>query len=136
MHIRKETQYAIKALCYLYEHKGNPAVTAKMISDSQEIPLNFLYPILRKLKNSKKINIVIGCNGGYKIENENISLLDIIQIIEGDILITSCSKDVNFCKTLNSCLLFNEFKRVEAILKNELGEKNIFELIKVEEKNV
>lgn len=131
MKIKNETHYAIKAVCYLNDNSHNKLITANEIAQDQNIPKKFLYIILRKLKNNNIIKINTGCNGGYRISDDgkDITLLDIIEIIEGDLSISSCSKDENFCSKKESCSIFKEFQRVNEVLKSELNKKCIFSLL-------
>lgn len=136
MRINRETHYAIKAICHLFENSDNCVVTAEEISANKNIPKKFLYRILRKLKEGEIIEINKGCNGGYKLiaDCKQISLLDIVQIIEGDINLVYCSTNKEFCEKIDNCLIYKEFNRIEFALKNELNKKNLFDLINREKK--
>lgn len=120
MKIKKEVSYAIRALKYLYSTDN--LSTAESISKNEQIPVNFLYPILRKLSNSRIIEIKRGIHGGYSISKNilNLSLYDIFCIIDKPISINIlCEKDSN-CKYINDCKISNEFTRIESILIKEL----------------
>ncbi|WP_343102011.1 Rrf2 family transcriptional regulator [Romboutsia sp. MSSM.1001216sp_RTP31141st1_G3_RTP31141_220114] len=120
MKIKKEVSYAIKALKSLY--KTDDLLTAESISKNEQIPINFLYPILRKLSNSRIIEIKRGKHGGYSVSKNiiNLSLYDIFCIIDKPISITVlCERDLN-CTDIDDCKILNEFDRIESILIKEL----------------
>ncbi|EPZ61143.1 transcriptional regulator family protein [[Clostridium] sordellii ATCC 9714] len=49
--IRNDVTYTIKALMYLYENQQFKNIRAGEIAEKEDIPIDFLYTILRKLKN-------------------------------------------------------------------------------------
>ena len=128
MKIKKEVSYAIKALKYLYI--ADTVSTADSISKNEQIPVNFLYPILRKLSNSKIIEIKRGIHGGYIISKNilNLSLYDIICIIDKPLSINTLCEDNSNCIYVNDCKILNEFNRIENILIKELKKVPLVDL--------
>lgn len=130
--IRNDVTYAIKALMYLYENQQFKTIKASEISESEDIPINFLYTILRKLKEFNYIEITPGIKGGYKLRDciNEITLLDLITIISGDLTMENCYIKNKKCNRYNECKIGKEFKRVENILKKELSENKLIDLLK------
>lgn len=128
--IRNDVTYTIKALIYLHERQGLKNIRALEISEAEDIPINFLYTILRKLKNHGYLEITPGSKGGYKVKDnlKDATLLDIVTIISGDIIIKNCSIKNKECKRCNECKIKKEFERIEKMLKMELSSKKIIEL--------
>ena len=91
MKLTRETDYAIRALTFLVQSPDH--VDAKVIALSQSIPESFAFKVLRKLLAAGILESIRGANGGYKLKKspDDITLLDIIEAIEG-------------LPTLNSCL--------------------------------
>ncbi|MBF0567794.1 MAG: RrF2 family transcriptional regulator [Nitrospirae bacterium] len=85
-------QYGVRAM---YEiARGYPAmpVTIKAISEKQDVSVAFLEQILGKLRKAGLIRSVKGPGGGYmlKAAPEEISIEEILLILEGPIAITAC----------------------------------------------
>ncbi|MBF0487112.1 MAG: Rrf2 family transcriptional regulator [Nitrospirae bacterium] len=74
--------------------RGYPAmpVTIKAISEKQDVSVAFLEQILGKLRKAGLIRSVKGPGGGYmlKAAPEEISIEEILLILEGPIAITAC----------------------------------------------
>lgn len=128
--IRNDVTYTIKALTYLYENQQLKNIRAIEIAEAEDIPIKFLYTILRKLKKYDYIDITPGVNGGYKLKDniKEATLLDIVTVISGDLLIKNCCIKNKNCKRYNRCKIKKEFDRVEKILKMSLSDKKIIDL--------
>ena len=128
--IRNDVIYTIKALTYLHEYQQFKNIRAVEISKAEDIPINFLYTILRKLKDHDYIEITPGVRGGYKLKGniKDATLLDIVIAISGDIIINNCCIKNQKCKRYNSCKIKKEFEIVEKVLKMSLSNKKIIDL--------
>ena len=88
----KKTQYAIKALMYLAEHKDDGPVLIADIARKKKIPLKFLENILLELRKAGILESKKGKGGGYflKIPPSKIALADIIRKVDGPIAMLPC----------------------------------------------
>lgn len=130
--IRNDVTYTIKALMYLYENQQFKNIRAGEIAEKEDIPIDFLYTILRKLKKHNYIEITPGVKGGYKL-GESINeatLLDLVSVISGEISIQNCCIKNKQCKRYNRCQIERELGRVEKIFKKELSRNKIIDLLK------
>ena len=132
MRIKNEIEYVMRILLYLTKYGENRIVPSNEISEAEDIPINFLYTILRKLKEFNYIEITPGVKGGYKLRDRvnEITLLDLITIISGDLTMENCYIKNKKCSRYNECKIGKEFKRVENILKKELSENKLIDLLK------
>lgn len=130
--IRNDVKYSIKALMYLYENKSSKTIKAEEIALAENIPVNFLYTTLRKLKKHNYIETIPGVKGGYSLGSciNEVTLLDLVTILSGDIDLNNCCIKNNKCKRYNKCKIEKEFKRVENIYKKELSKKKLIDLLK------
>ena len=80
-------------------------LTAKEIALNTNIAYPTVTKLLKLLSKAKFLNSVVGMNGGYKLSMsaDEITLLDIVNSIDGDFHITECSKKTTNCVILNSC---------------------------------
>jgi Rrf2 family protein len=90
--LNKKTQYAIKALMYLAEHKDDGPVLIADIARKKKIPLKFLENILLELRKAGILESKKGKGGGYflKIPPSKIALADIIRKVDGPIAMLPC----------------------------------------------
>jgi Rrf2 family protein len=90
--LNKKTQYALKALMYLAEHKDEGPVLISEIAAKKKIPLKFLENILLELKKDGILESKKGKGGGYFLKKPpgKIPLARIIRLIHGPIAMLPC----------------------------------------------
>lgn len=89
MRITARVDYAVLAIFELALRGRGERVQAKEIAEKQHIPLRFLEQILSQLKRSALVGSIRGAAGGYVLarEAEQISLRDVIEAVEGELLL-------------------------------------------------
>jgi Rrf2 family protein len=90
--LNKKTQYALKALMYLAEHKDDGPVLISEIAAKKKIPLKFLENILLEMKKDGILESKKGKGGGYFLSKapNKIPLARIIRLIHGPIAMLPC----------------------------------------------
>ena len=93
--ISSKTIYAIAALQELGSIPDNEVLKIKEIAANASIPQNFLEQILLELKKQGILTSIKGAYGGYKLAKDlkDITLKDIVLILESDIFSDSCKTD-------------------------------------------
>lgn len=103
--LTKKAKYAIKSLTFLYRNSEKLPISAKNISDNENIPYKFLENILRELKHHKILKSTRGADGGYTFlkDPNDILISDIIRIIDGPIALIPCVSE-NFYEKCQECI--------------------------------
>ena len=104
MQITRETDYAVR--CILYLSKSPDRVTmAGEIARENKIPKSFLAKIIQKLTRAEIISSFRGAKGGVRLARKpgSISLLDVIETIEGDVGMNLCAVDKRACGQSRGC---------------------------------
>lgn len=86
-------KYAVRALIYLGKFSADGTkIGIKKISSDLIIPMPFLGKILQNLVKQKILVSTKGPNGGFSLgrKAEDISLFDIVRIVDGDDFFTNC----------------------------------------------
>jgi Rrf2 family transcriptional regulator, cysteine metabolism repressor len=87
--ITVKLDYTVRILCELARHyeRGEP-VRIDDLAETEDVPANFLAQILGELKNGKLVVSRRDIQGGFLLARapDQITLYDIIQVIEGDLL--------------------------------------------------
>ena len=131
MKLQLTTDYAIRILCYLHEHNNRLTTAADL---SKELGITYLYfmKISGYLKQSGLLKSVQGCNGGYQLAKtaENISLYDVVKVIEGDITLNRCLEEDRFCSrdATEQCSMHRFLKNLQQELISKLDTLNISQL--------
>ena len=112
--ITKNTDYVVRALIYLATKKDD-FVSARTIAKEQNIPYQFLRQILQKLIQNKIIESREGAGGGVHIIKDpaKISVLDLIEIFQGNLELSDCMFKKEKCPNRKTCVLRSEIKNVE-----------------------
>ncbi|AZI20245.1 RrF2 family transcriptional regulator [Chryseobacterium taklimakanense] len=102
--LSKKSQYALKALSYLAEHKDQGPVLISEIAHLKNIPIKFLENILLELKKANILDSKKGKGGGYFLKQnpEDVSLAKVIRISNGPIALIPCVS-LNFYEKCENC---------------------------------
>lgn len=104
MQITREADYAIRCILYLSESRGKVTMVDE-IAKSKNIPRSFLAKILQKLAKAGIVRSFRGVKGGFQLAKkpEEVSLLDIINTIDGPVAMNRCTIDKRICRFSNEC---------------------------------
>lgn len=123
MRITQESDYALQILTTL---AAKDALTdAGTLSAETSVPSRFALKILRKLVQGGLVNSYKGARGGYRLSVApgEITLRQVIELIEGPIALTRCLEDAGAC-ALNSdkaaCVYHHIFDRISLELAHKL----------------
>ena len=97
MRITQEADYALRIVALLASHDS--LVDANTIADEAGITQRFALKILRKLSLGDVVGSQKGANGGYRLAKspEEITLKEIIELIDGEIAISKCLSEEHIC---------------------------------------
>ncbi len=104
MQITRETDYAVRCVLYL-SRKGSGITMVDEIAQEMSIPRSFLSKILQKLSKASLIKSYRGIKGGFELARspELISLLDIVETIQGPVALNRCAVDPAACGFSTTC---------------------------------
>lgn len=126
MRITQEADYALRIACML-EQSGETHESAAEISERTSVSARFTLKILRKLVQGGLVCSFKGANGGYALaRNANeITLRDIIELIDGPLAISRCIDDSHQCSRegvdKSECILYHIFCRINDEVADKLG---------------
>jgi Rrf2 family protein len=85
MRISAKADYAVRAALELTAASEREPVKGERLSESQDIPLQFLEHILLELKHARLIQARRGARGGYWLARDpsEITVADVIRAVEG-----------------------------------------------------
>lgn len=99
MIINQATDYGFRAVVYLAGQEPDQLVEAQAIAREVVIPMRFLLKIMPSLIKAGIVRSQRGAGGGYALARDpaDISLLDILEAIEGPIRLNRCLLDPGLC---------------------------------------
>ena len=127
------SRYALRAVIYLAA-KGDDEIRIgiKKIAEDLDIPSPFLGKILQTLAKKKLLLSTKGPNGGFAFPSnaKNITLYDIISVIDGDELFTRCLlTDSNCGEGKKACSMHNEYHAIRAEIIKMFKGKTILDIV-------
>ncbi len=136
MQITRQADYALRAILFLareYENKDERAATSK-IAEEQEIPASFLAKIISQLSIAGLIQTSRGAKGGVRLAHkpEDISLLDVVEAIDGPITLNECVNDPSVCLFGNNCPIHDVWCVAKAELVSKLKASTFDKLLEAE----
>lgn len=128
MNINQECDYAFRIVLMLSKEGLDNKIDAKTLSENGNIPLRFLLKLTRKLTQAGIVKSYRGVNGGYAITKEpkNITLKDVVEAIQGPIIVTRCTYDKNACSAnkITHCSVHKALIGIQNTMINELEKVN------------
>ena len=131
MYITLESDYAIRIVSCLAEEKKR--MDARSISEKTNVTLRFALKILRKLVAGNIIKSYKGTHGGYELARplNEISLKDVIEIVEGEYAFSRCLEG-SFCCTREKstpCRFQMVFGEISQMVKEKLSTATFDKLV-------
>lgn len=129
MEITRETDYAIRCVLYLSRKRGTVTMVDE-ISREMCIPKSFLAKILQKLTKSSLVKSYRGVKGGFEVARSprEISLLDVIECIQGPVGMNKCAVDKKACGLSGSCSVHPIWVEARKQVERFLRSKNFAQL--------
>lgn len=133
MQLNQATDYAFRAVLVLARLRPGEVVDARTIAAEEQIPLRFLLRILRSLVKAGIAASHRGAGGGYALARRpgEVTLLDVVEAVEGPIRINRCLLDPEYCskRWADRCPVHRVLAGVQSVLARELAQHNFAELI-------
>lgn len=130
MLITRECDYAVRIIRAL---ANGAVVSVQDICRQEDISVSITYKITRKLEKAGMIESYRGINGGYALKRpvQDLTLYDVIAVIEPNLLITECTGHGYACSRNSEghvCGVHGEFCRIQAVVVRELKARPLSEL--------
>ncbi len=126
------SKYAIRAAIYLAINvKDSQKIGIKKISEDLNIPSPFLGKILQSLAKHKLLTSTKGPNGGFGLAKDanDITLYEIVQIIDGNDLFDRCLISLRTCNEHKiPCPVHNNYEGIRKDIYNLFRNQTIGKL--------
>ncbi len=128
MKVTKATAYALHALMYMVRHITQLPVTTNTMAKGEGIPSGYLAKIFQRLTKAHLVRSVKGRKKGHVFVRppEEISLLEIIEAIEGKSLFDDCPlKHCECGGTPENCFIFTQWIRATRKIRDLFEETTL-----------
>jgi len=105
LRLTNAADYAVLAMIHMACLPDNTVVLRSDIAQSYNIPSSFMAKILRALVRAKLLSSTRGVHGGFSLARPamEITLLDVVEAIEGPVTLTECSGENSNCQWSQEC---------------------------------
>ena len=106
MQITRQADYAVRAVLHL-ARSGDTRTATSVIAEEQKIPPSFLAKIISQLSIAGLLHTSRGARGGVTLARQagEITLLEVIEAIDGPIQLNECVGNTNTCSFDKDCPL-------------------------------
>jgi len=132
MQITRQTDYAIRAVLYLAKHGSSQRVSTSTVAREMKIPASFLAKIISQLSIAGLLHTSRGARGGVSLAREpkDITVLDVVEAIDGPILLNECVAEPGTCSFEEDCPLHPIWHEAQEQLVQRLRNTNFASLNK------
>lgn len=132
MRLTRAGEYAVRCVLHLSGGEYGVVVPRKEIAKAMEIPEQFLGKIAQQLARAGIIDIIQGSKGGFRLVRnpDQVSLLDVVEAVEGEIFLNDCLLRPDACSRTQSCTVHQVWHKARTQLRETLQEATFAELLK------
>ena len=127
----KKADYALIALKDLASGPPGRSSNAREIAGRYDIPIELMAKVLQRLVRTGIVASHQGTRGGYQLARDAaaISVADVIQAIDGPVLVTACSDEDESCEQYSKCNVRDPLWRLKDRIVQSLAAFTIDELV-------
>lgn len=131
MQITRQADYALRAMLFLAELEPAKRAATSAIAQEMKIPPSFLAKIISQLAIGGLIHTSRGARGGVSLAHppEEISLLAVVEAIDGPIAMNECTNDPSVCPFGGNCPLHVIWCTTQAELVERLRATSFAQLV-------
>jgi Rrf2 family protein len=103
------------------------------VSREEKIPKSFLAKIFQSLGKAGLVRSYRGAGGGFSLvkKPEEITVLEVIEAIEGKIAFQRCLQEVPDCEHMEGCALCGLFEQAQDRVKEVFARTSLADLLKL-----
>lgn len=99
--------YGVRAMLALAAQNGSKPLMVREIAEHHNLPPTYLEQLMVLLKKAGLVHATRGAHGGYVLARPaaRISLLEIIEVLEGPLILADCPGGAGCCGQPETCAL-------------------------------
>ena len=138
MQITRGTDYAVRLMVHLATLPEGTKVPVAELARVGSAPETFISKLLQRLVRIGMLNSSRGTGGGFMlaIQPQNVTLLDVVEAIEGPLQLNLCLPGEQTCNRKSFCSVHPVWLEAQTALKNVLQGTSIEKLARASTKNL
>ncbi len=121
--LRRNTDYAFRAMVNLAGHYGGDVVATRQLSTEEDISYQYTAKIMQLLHGAGLVKSTMGPHGGFSLARppEDVSLLDIIKAVQGGVSLNNCFLEVDACPRRSTCVISAKIAGLQEYIEKSLA---------------
>ena len=131
MQITRQADYAVRAVLHLAKINNGDRAATSTVAKEQRIPPSFLAKIISQLSIAGLLHTSRGARGGVMLARDpkDITLLEVIEAIDGPIQLNECVGDGGICSFEGYCPIRSVWCDAQDELVTRLRKTNFGQLL-------
>ncbi len=131
MELTRKGDYAIRGIVYLAEKPMDKISLLSEIAAAVDVPQTFLAKIFQQFSKSGIVKSFRGTGGGFLLARtpDKITLLEVVEAVEGPLLINRCMVGPGECARDSFCTVHPVWRNVQDRIRTMLSEVTLKDLV-------
>ena len=127
----RQVEYAIIALADMQKAHPGQLFAVRALCERRNIPFDVMSKTMQRLARAKILRSVKGAGGGYQIikDLEHVSLLDVIEAVQGAVSAVNCLTENGNCPHTGDCDVVGSMQFLDDKLKELYRTMSVLELL-------
>ncbi len=130
--LRRNTDYALRMMVNLASHFSGELMSARQLANEGDFSYQLGCKLLQKLHKAKLVRSNMGPKGGFALSREpsKITLVEIINVLQGGIRLNRCLLGGNRCEFQPDCEIRVKLACLQTYVDGYLGGITLEELVR------
>lgn len=131
MELTRKGEYAIRGIVYLASQPANQVCLLSDIASSVDVPQTFLAKIFQQFSKIGLVKSYRGTGGGFVLGRaaDKITLLEVVEAVEGPIIPNRCVIGVGECIRDATCNIHPIWVKIQLQVRGSLQEVTLKDLV-------
>lgn len=136
MKISTKGRYGLRILLDLALQSGKKLRLIRDIAQSQQISEKYISRLIIDLRRAGMVKSVRGSKGGYELAKDpkTITLLDVVEVMEGPLSIVDCVRDPGGCSRNRICATRNIWQNLNSEFRESMRKVTLQDIIELYQK--
>jgi Rrf2 family iron-sulfur cluster assembly transcriptional regulator len=128
--LRRNTDYALRLMINLARKTQDDSVSARTLSNEEQVSYQLACKLMQRLHRAYLVGSSMGPNGGFRLSRalSEITLLEIIEAIQGPISLNRCVAKEKACPRSQHCSVRDGLHHLQGRIDEYLGSVTLADL--------